>query len=241
MASDGQRAGRAQRGEPAQPDARHGDHAHQQHQQQDGDPEVGLEDDQQQRQAAAGERERHLQRPRAGGAFVQIAEDHRQHQDHPDLGELGRLDLEPAGQRDPGVRAVDRGAQRAEHHQQPQAGGRVDQRRVHPQYPVVDQADRDQERQADSHVEELLFQVGVRVAARLLQPGPGRRPDEQRADQRECQHRGDQDPVHMPHNGILGQRPCQWPAPFAGPGAAIAAARRADGGEPAVAHHLLPA
>src|SRR5499427_6215691 len=113
-------------------------------------------------------------RPGAGGAVAQLAEDHRQHQDHPDLGELRRLDLEPAGQRDPGVRAVDRGAQRAEHHQQPQAGGRVDQRRGHPQYPVVDQADRDQEHQPDDHVEQLLLQVGVRVAARLLQPRPGR-------------------------------------------------------------------
>ncbi len=46
-----------------------------------------------------------------------------------DLGELRRLDLEAAGQRDPRVRAVDLGADRGEHGQQAEHGRDVEDRR----------------------------------------------------------------------------------------------------------------
>ncbi len=110
-------------------------------------------------------------------------------------------------------RAVDRGAEGAEHHQQPEEARRVGERRDHPQDPVVDQGHPGHHDQADHHDQQLLLQVGVRVGARLGQAGRGRRPDQQSADQRQREHGENQNPVHVPQHRVPGQ----GLAPQAGP------------------------
>ena len=94
------------------------------------------------------------------------------HQDQRDLGELRRLDLEAAGQRDPRLRAVDVGAERGEHGQQGQQRQRRRPTGVQAfSCLVVGQADHEHQDQPDDHPEQLLLQVGARVLAGREQLG----------------------------------------------------------------------
>ncbi len=126
--------------------------------------------------AASGARkhdgQRDLAQPRPLAVVAQPAEHQRADQHQAELGELGRLDLEAAGQVDPRVRAVHHAAQRGEHGQQAEQGGAVDHRRPGPDPPDVQRAHRHHQAEPDAEPEHVLVQVGARVARRAA-AGPG--------------------------------------------------------------------
>ena len=135
-------------------------------------------------------------------------------EDQPELGELRRLDLEPAGQRDPGLRPVDPLPRRAEHREQQQQRQAVDRRRPPAEPAVVDAGGDEHEDDPEPAPQQLLLQVGVRVRADGPQFRLGRRPDQHRADDGEPDGDGDQQPVPGPGEAALGERAGQRRAPL---------------------------
>ena len=78
--------------------------------------------------------------------------------------------------------AVDGRADRRQHDDQPDAGREVDHRRVRAERPRVDERRGRAEGGADRRVDEVLAEEAGGVQARVEQPLPGGRPDEQRAE-----------------------------------------------------------
>ena len=88
----------------------------------------------------------------------------------------------PPGSEDPGVRAVDRSAQRREHDEQPEDRRAPQERGVGAQQPVVEPRDQHREGDADDEVDQVLLQERLRVGPGLDELALRRRPHEQRAD-----------------------------------------------------------
>ena len=135
-------------------------------------------------------------------------------QDQPELGELRRLDLEPARQRDPGLRAVDPLPRRAEHREQQQQRQGVDHRCPPTEPPVVDAGGDEHQDDPEPAPQQLLLQVSVRVRADGPQLRLGRRPDQQCAEDREPDRDGDQQPVPGPDEAALSEPAGQRRAPL---------------------------
>ena len=223
MQLEGQRpAGRAEHrrdGQPAQLQPGQHDHADEDGQQDQGDAERRLLDDEPDQRRGAHDGQRDLARPRPLAGVAQPAEHQRADQHEGQLGELGRLDLEPAGQVDPGVRAVDHAAQRAEHGDQAEQRDTVDHRGPGPDPADVERGHRHHQDQPDSEPERLLVQVRARVSAGGDQPRLGGRPDEQGAEDAQRQYRRDQQPVQMTEERLLSERTRGQRGSRAGPAA----------------------
>ena len=115
------------------------------------------------------------------GSASSIAMQH----DQADLRELRRLDREAAAEHDPRVRAVDRRAERRSTATSPRQARRVDDRRVRAQQPVVDSAAVTTPSTSPmARLSRCCFRNAVRVVAGSA-ARPGRRPDQQRAEQRQ--------------------------------------------------------
>ncbi len=193
---------------PVHPDARHDDHAHQGEHQDERDAEGGLLLHQGDQRRGGEERVEHVPDRRAARGQFPARQQPRGGQHKTELGELRRLDLETAGQRDPRLRAVHRLAD-DEHRREQQQRQDVQVRGQALDHPVVDQRGDEHQQQAEHRPDDRLLQVGVRVEAGLAQERLGRRPDEHGADRGERAGRGDQQPVPRPGDAALGERAVQ--------------------------------
>ena len=125
-----------------------------------------------------------------------------------ELGELGRLDGEPAGERDPAGRPVGRDRPRVDEHVDQAGGGQHQQGRAQPAPDaVVDAADHQHHHHPAGHPHELALEVGVGVA--LLGQGEhrgGGQHHDQADDQQGAGH-GEQQPVGASPPSAAGPRP----------------------------------
>ena len=171
-------------------------------------------------------------------------------QDQAELGELGRLDLEAARERDPGLGPVDRLAD-GEDGQQQQQRDAVEVRRPAPDAPVVHARGGHHQHEPEHGPQDRLLQVRVRVEPGLAQRRLGRRPDQHGPQRRQRAGDGEQQPVPGPGHPALGERPAEprlTPGrERAGPGPGPAARRKPDAHRftvafpvPGIGRHLPP-
>jgi hypothetical protein len=171
--------------------------------------QVGLQEDQHGRQPGQPEGEQDVAVPGPDLSVPRFAEDHGEQSDQPHLGEFRRLDLEAAADHDPRVRAVDRGAERAQHGDEADAREAVQDRRIRPQQPVVQDRDEAAEHEPDRQVERVPLEEGLRVAALLGQRRPGRRPDQHGTEDRQRDDREQQRPVQMAQRRLTRRHPAR--------------------------------
>ena len=201
---DAERPARHAHPQPAQLDPGERDQPQHREQHHDRDAEVGLL--RHEREGHDGHAERHDDGTPCGPAVgvAHLAEECRGHQDERELAELRRLDLVAAGHGDPGLGAVHRRAHR-EHGDEAEQGHAVEHGRVRAQLAVVKDGHAEHQQEPDDDVDELLVQVGARVAALLAQGRRGRGPDEQHSDQAERQNGREQHPVHAAQHRVPGK------------------------------------
>ena len=109
--------------------------------------------------------------------FAFLRQQHRDAEHDRDLRELRRLDLEPAAEPDPGVRAVDGLPERRQHDQQAEHRRAVEHRGVGAQRPVVDRRRDDGEIRPDDDVEQRPSSgTTSRAPAAWSPPTPARSP-----------------------------------------------------------------
>ena len=168
--------------------------------------EVGLQHDQHQRDGDEHEREQHVDRRRRPVRAIAAAlrEQHGQPDDQAELHELRRLDLEPAAEADPGVRAVDRHAGR-EHEQQAEYACQISEWSRAAQHLRVQPRRGDREPGRDREVDQVAVEVPVRVAPGRPLDVARRGPDEHRADQRQRERGAGEQPVGA-RDAALGRR-----------------------------------
>ncbi len=168
---------------------------------------------------------------------------HRHAEDDGDLDELGGLEAESADDQ-PGVGAVDGGAQRGEDQQDQQHRDAVEDRDGGPEGAVAQPDGARHQRDADAGVEQVADEEEVRVA--LVEPHAvaGGGVDEDDADQGEGERAQQHRPVEPAHHGVAGERlgPGGAFGPVAGDGEAGHQSRlQRRGPPPAVARSWVSA
>jgi hypothetical protein len=141
-----------------------------------------------------GEADGHRQSPRVHLAPVRVGVPGQRHDD-PELRQLGRLELEAAGQLQPRLRATGVRAQRREHDEEPHHGGDVREHRVVAQPPVVDGEQHRHHHQAEEDRNTLALHEVELVHALEPQALARRRVDHQQAKGGDAEGRADEQRV----------------------------------------------
>src|SRR5690606_25850820 len=130
---------------------------------------------------------------------------HGHAEDDRELDELGGLQGEAAGQFDPGVGAVDGGAERRQHEQDQEDRGAVQDGHGGAQGAVAEPDGADHQGESDAGVQPVPDQEVVRVALVEFGAVAGRRVDQQGAEHRQDERRQQYRPVEAPDQGVAGE------------------------------------